>query len=298
MTVPDQTVVESAPAKLNLYLHVLGRRADGYHELDSLIAFADIHDTVTARPADGLTLTLDGPFAVALEGEPSDDNLVSRAAVLLAEALDRDMARGGAGAAITLTKRLPVASGIGGGSADAAACLRALARLWGISPADPRLFPLAARLGADVPVCLTSTAAYFGGIGDIIDPAPRLPPCAVVLVNPGTPLSTPSVFKARSGGFSTAARFDGAPLATAADLAAALAGRGNDLTAAATALVPGIGDVLDALAGTPGCLLARLSGSGATCFGLYGDDAEATTAAAGLTVRHPGWWIRAGRLLA
>ena len=150
---------------------MLGRRADGYHELDSLVAFADISDTVSVRSAEGLSLTIEGPFAPALAAEPASDNLVTRAARLLAESIGRpDPA-----IAITLTKRLPVASGIGGGSADAAATLRALARLWEIGADHPSLRPLAARLGADVPVCLTGRPAYFGGVGDIIDPAPPLP---------------------------------------------------------------------------------------------------------------------------
>ncbi|QQP90432.1 4-(cytidine 5'-diphospho)-2-C-methyl-D-erythritol kinase [Skermanella sp. TT6] len=292
---PDRSVmVEHAPAKLNLYLHVLGRRPDGYHELDSLVVFADVHDTVAVRPADRLTLEIDGPFAPALAGEAAGDNLVTRAAVLLGRATGREEP----GVAITLTKRLPVASGIGGGSADAAACLRALARLWDIGGDDSRLAPIATRLGADVPVCLSGRPAYFGGIGDIVDPAPPLPPCAVVLVNPGTPLATPAVFKARSGAFSLPARFDGEPPADAAALATLLAARGNDLTAPARTLVPAIGEVLEALGRTPGCLLARLSGSGATCFALYADREEAAAAAAGLESRHPGWWIRAGGLLA
>ncbi|UEM04600.1 4-(cytidine 5'-diphospho)-2-C-methyl-D-erythritol kinase [Skermanella rosea] len=294
MNSDQSSIVEHAPAKLNLYLHVLGRRPDGYHELDSLVAFADIRDTVTIRPADRLTLEIDGPFAPALAGEAAGDNLVTRAAVLLARALGRDEP----GAAITLTKRLPVASGIGGGSADAAACLRALARLWAIGADDARLAPIAARLGADVPVCLSGRPAYFGGIGDIVDPAPPLPSCAVVLVNPGTPLATPAVFKARSGPFSLPARFEGEPPADAAALVALLAARGNDLTAPARTLVPAIAEVLEALDRTPGCLLARLSGSGATCFALYADRDEAAAAAAGLESDHPGWWVRAGGLLA
>jgi 4-diphosphocytidyl-2-C-methyl-D-erythritol kinase len=294
VTVPTP-ITEQAPAKLNLYLHVLGRRTDGYHELDSLVAFADIADTVTVRPAESLSLAIDGPFAPALAAEPASDNLVTRAASLLAESIGRpDPA-----VAITLTKRLPVASGIGGGSADAAATLRALARLWEIGPDHPSLHPLAARLGADVPVCLTGRPAYFGGVGDIIDPAPPLPPCAVVLVNPGIPLSTPAVFRARSGLFSVAARFDAdATPPDAAAFADLLSRRHNDLTASAQSLVPGIGDVLNALAVTSGCLLARLSGSGATCFALYADPAEARRAAAELTREHPGWWVVPGCLTA
>jgi 4-diphosphocytidyl-2-C-methyl-D-erythritol kinase len=287
-------VVEAAPAKLNLYLHVLGRRADGYHELDSLVAFADIHDTVTVRPAaagSGLSLAIDGPFAPALLADSLADNLVTRAARMLAEAAGRS----NPDIAITLNKRLPVASGIGGGSADAAACLRALARLWDIAGDDPMLQPLAACLGADVPVCLAGRPSYFGGIGDRLDPAPPLPPCAVVLVNPGLPLATPAVFRARTGPFSEPARFAETP-ADARDLARLLAERHNDLTAPAQTLAPVIGTVLQSLSATPGCLLARLSGSGATCFALYADRNEAVFAAASLARTYPGWWVRAGSL--
>jgi 4-diphosphocytidyl-2-C-methyl-D-erythritol kinase len=292
-------VTEDAPAKLNLYLHVLGRRPDGYHELDSLVAFADVADTVSVRPAEGLSLAIDGPFAPALAGEPASDNLVTRAARLLGESVGRS----DPAVAITLTKRLPVASGIGGGSADAAATLRALARLWELGTDHPSLLPVAARLGADVPVCLSGRPAYFGGVGDIVDPAPPPPPCAVVLVNPGIPLSTPAVFRARSGPFSAAARLgparlgeDAAP-SDAAAFAGLLSSRHNDLSAPALSLVPEIGDVLGALASTQGCLLARLSGSGATCFALYADPASAGAAAKELASAHPGWWVVPGRLL-
>src|SRR5215472_463819 len=225
-----------APAKINLYLHVLGRRADGFHELDSLVAFADIADVVIARPAapgQGLTLTIDGPFAEALR-EDTAENLVLRAARLLA-------ARAGvaADAALSLTKTLPVASGIGGGSSDAAATLRALARLWRVPLGEGELAELAAELGADVPVCLQRRTAWLGGIGERLEPAPKLPPVAILLANPGIALPTPTVFKARRGPFSAAARFAGAPR-DAAELAALLAQRRNDLTDAAIALVPEI----------------------------------------------------------
>jgi 4-diphosphocytidyl-2-C-methyl-D-erythritol kinase len=250
---------------------------------------------VTVRPAASLSLSIGGPFAPALAGEPASDNLVIRAARLLAESVGRP----DAAVAITLTKRLPVASGIGGGSADAAATLRALARLWELGTDHPSLLPVAARLGADVPVCLTGRPAYFGGIGDIVDPAPPPPPCAVVLVNPGIPLSTPAVFRVRTGPFSQPARLTGdAAPSDAAAFAALLSSRHNDLTAPALSLVPEIGTVLAALSATPGCLLARLSGSGATCFALYADAALAGAAAAGLASAHPGWWVVPGRLSA
>ncbi|MGQ9365842.1 4-(cytidine 5'-diphospho)-2-C-methyl-D-erythritol kinase [Azospirillum sp. A39] len=301
---PMPPIVEAAPAKLNLYLHVLGRRDDGFHELDSLVVFADVGDAVSVQPAParvalrgadlppaGPRLAVSGPFAPVLLGEDPADNLVNRAAHALAARLGRT-----AEAMIHLDKRLPVASGIGGGSADAAAALRALARLWGVPADDRRLYEVAATLGADVPVCLAGRPAFFGGIGERLDPAPALPPCHAVLANPGVPVATPAVFKARRGPFSAPGRFATAP-ADAAGLAALLAERTNDLTAPALSVAPVIADVLAAIAATDGCLLSRLSGSGATGFGLYAAAAEAEAAAAALAAAHPGWWVKAARLL-
>lgn len=284
------SVTEAAPAKLNLYLHVVGRRADGYHLLDSLVAFAEHGDELRAAPAADLSLALDGPFAAALAGEA--DNLVLRAARTL-----RDKAKG-PGAALSLTKNLPVASGIGGGSADAAAALRALCRLWAAS--GEGLAELALTLGADVPVCLHGAPSYMGGVGEDIAPAPALPPVGLVLINPLLPLPTPQVFAARArlnagGGFSAPARFTESPRDAEA-LAACLAGRRNDLEPAAIALMPQIAPVLEALAASPGCRLARMSGSGATCFAIYDDKAVADTAAAWIVRRHSGWWIKPTRL--
>ncbi len=280
----------AAPAKLNLYLHVLGRREDGYHLLDSLVAFADIADVVTARPADSLSLEVTGPFAQALRGDPAD-NLVWRAAVALA-------ARAGieAKAALTLEKNLPVASGIGGGSSDAAAALKALGELWRLDLGERKFQGLAQSLGADVPVCLFGETAWLGGTGEHVAPAPALPRCAVVLVNPGVALSTPAVFKARTGAFSEPARFETAP-ADAAGLAALLMGRRNDLLPAASALVPAISSVLQALEGEPGVLIARMSGSGGTCFALFAQTSAAQRATRHLAQAHPGWWVAAGALL-
>jgi 4-diphosphocytidyl-2-C-methyl-D-erythritol kinase len=280
----------AAPAKINLYLHIVGRRDDGFHLLDSLVAFADVHDTVTAVEADELTLAVSGPFAPALAAEP--DNLVLRAARALASA-------GGVrrGARMRLIKRLPVASGIGGGSADAAAALRVLSALWRVKPAKGDLYKLALDLGADVPVCLGGRALYVGGIGDALSPAPALPQAGLVLVNPGTPLPTPPVYKARQGAFSQAARFADAPKDARA-LARLLEGRRNDLTQAAIGLVPAIGAVLDELGAAQGCLIARMSGSGATCFGLFDDPAAAAKAAGQIDKLRPEWWVAPGRLVA
>jgi 4-diphosphocytidyl-2-C-methyl-D-erythritol kinase len=275
-------------------LHVVGRRADGYHLLDSLIAFADIGDRVTAAPAAtlSLTLTLGGPEAEALGGL-GDDNLVLRAARYL-------QARDGvsAGAALHLDKHLPAASGIGGGSSDAAATLRALAALWHrpLDPAAPATAAWAAGLGADVPACLAATPLRVGGIGEILDPAGPLPAMGIVLANPRRQLPTATVFRARQGGFRPAAQGTAIPRDPAA-FAAMLAECRNDLTDAAIGLVPEIAAMLDRLGLLPGALLARMSGSGATCFALFADRDEAGRAGAVLAAAEPGWWVRAGALL-
>jgi 4-diphosphocytidyl-2-C-methyl-D-erythritol kinase len=290
---PDEASVtqvrRAAPAKLNLYLHVLGRRDDGYHLLDSLVAFADVADVVTARPAETLSLEITGPFASALSGALSE-NLVWRAATTLA---------GRAGiepkAALSLEKNLPVASGIGGGSSDAAAALKALGELWRLDLGERKYQGLAQGLGADVPVCLFGETAWLGGIGERVAPAPPLPRCAVVLANPGFSLATPAVFKARSGAFSEPARFDEPP-ADAAALASLLASRRNDLTTPAVALEPAVSDVLKALEAETGALIARMSGSGATCFALFAGADAARSAARRLRTGHPGWWVAAGTL--
>ena len=282
----------AAPAKLNLYLHVTGKRADGYHELDSLAVFASRHDTVAVAPADGLSLSVDGPFASALHAAMEGDNIMLRAARALADA-----ARVPPRAAITLTKNLPVAAGIGGGSADAAATLGLLVQLWGTALGEEAMGALALSLGADVPVCRFGRAAFMGGIGEKLDASPALPPVALVLVNPNRPLATKDVFRARTEPFSPSGRFATTP-ADAAALAALLRARRNDLEAPAIRLMPEVGAVLAALSRQPGCLLARMSGSGATCFGLFADDGAAGAAAAAIKRAQPGWWADASRLVA
>ncbi len=258
---------------------MLGRRPDGYHLLDSLAVFADVGDTLTAEPAESLSLAITGPFSAGLSA--GADNLVLRAARALAPA----------GARLVLEKQLPVASGIGGGSADAAAALRLLARLWRL---DVPLAALALGLGADVPVCLARRPARMGGIGEALAPAPALPECGLLLVNPGVAVATAEVFRARSGGFSAPAVLPASwpdAEAMAADLRAATV---NDLQAPALALCPRIGVVLAAIEAAGDCLLARMSGSGATCFGLYRNAAAAEAARARLPAR--GWWSWAGGL--
>ncbi len=276
---------EPAPAKINLYLHVVGKRADGYHLLDSLVAFADIGDRLMVEPAFDLTLALSGPFAGDLAAET--DNLVLRAARALAASAGVP-----ATGTLLLEKNLPVASGIGGGSADAAAALRLLCRYWGISPGHAALPGIAQSLGADVPVCLSSEPSVMSGIGERLAPAPRLPDAGLVLINPGVPVATASVFRARTGPLSESAPLPAMGWPNAESLVAALAGTSNDLEAPAVSLAPRIGTVLDALRSVPDCLMARMSGSGATCFGLFASRDDAVRAADRLT--RPGWWVWAG----
>lgn len=275
-----------ARAKVNLWLNVVGRRADGYHLLHSLVAFCDLADSLDAAPADRLTLSIDGPQAVSLASEP--DNLVLKAARLLAE-------RAGIApnAALRLTKHIPVAAGLGGGSADAAAALQALSALWQLSFPASELQVMSAKLGADVPMCLFGRTAIAAGVGEQLQPAPALPPCAILLVNPGVALPTAQVFAHRRSGFTTvppvAAVWSGLT-AFAADLAR----RGNDLTEAAITLQPVIADVLSALKKTDRVRHAALTGSGATCFALYDDLSSARRATETLPAN---WWRHAGQLI-
>lgn len=271
-----------AHAKVNLWLNVVGRRDDGYHLLDSLVAFVDLADRIEAKASDRLSLEVDGPLAGAMKDEP--DNLVLKAARLLADRVGISPR-----AAIRLAKHVPVAAGLGGGSADAAATLRELVDLWRVAMPEEELFDLAASLGADVPMCLAGRTAFVSGIGERLAWAPPLPPCAVVLVNPGRALTTRDVFAARRGAFSPAT-----PLPAAwrdlADLSAALAARGNDLTDAAVSLEPAVGQVLQALRATEARHVA-MSGSGATCFALYESAELARRAASTLPA---AWWRHVG----
>jgi 4-diphosphocytidyl-2-C-methyl-D-erythritol kinase len=280
-------VAALAPAKVNLYLHVTGRRDDGYHLLDSLVAFVDIGDRLRAEPATSLSLTVDGPEAADLAAA-GDDNLVLRAARLLA-----DRAGVSASAALHLDKHLPVAAGIGGGSSDAAAALLALKRLWRISLADEALYALGARLGADIPACLYGRAVWVGGVGERLEPSGPLPEAGILFVNPRRALPTAAVFAARRGPFGHVGRFAPVPCKASA-LARALMACRNDLTEAAIGLVPEIAAVLARLGRLPGCLLARMSGSGATCFALFANRAGAEEARAVVAAAEPRWWCAAG----
>ncbi len=284
-----------APAKINLFLHITARRPDGYHELESLVVFArDLAacDSLSLAPADSLSLTIEGPQAAGLAGEA--DNLVLRAARLLAAA--GDPAGAAPGAALTLHKRLPVASGIGGGSADAAAALRLLNAHWQCRLDDAALAALGLKLGADLPVCLLGRPASMRGIGEVLEPLDsslgELPPAWLVLANPGIALPTRDVFAALNGASGPAEPLMRRP-ASAADLAILLRQRRNDLEAPARFLAPGIDPVLAALRAQSGCLLARLSGSGATCFGLFAEARLAEHAARALSRAYPAWWVAA-----
>lgn len=277
-----------ARAKVNLDLRVLGRRADGYHELESLVAFAGIGDTLSLDPDARLSLALAGPRS---EGLAIDDrNLVLRAARALAAARpDLRLGR------FHLVKRLPVASGIGGGSADAAAALRLLARLNGMAPADPLLREVAAQVGADVPVCLDSRARLMAGIGEQLGPVLRLPPLFAVLANPGVGVETVGVFRALGlGAGEMQAEARAAKLAapaSVAELLRHLASTTNDLAVPAQRVAPVIGEVLERLAALPGCRLARMSGSGATCYALFDDCTASAAAAKALKRERQDWWV-------
>jgi 4-diphosphocytidyl-2-C-methyl-D-erythritol kinase len=268
---------EIAYAKLNLALHVLGRGPDGYHQLDTLFAFAEDGDLLHADEGEGLSLRIEGPFAPGLSA--GEDNLVLKAARVLKA---RYAVSGGA--ALTLEKRLPVAAGIGGGSADAAATLRLLNRFWGLHASADDLLPLARTLGADVPACLLSRTCRGTGRGDELASATSsgLEGLPVLLVNPGFPLSTAEVFRAWRGPSSGLLGPD--PFADT-----------NDLELAAVALAPAVADVLEALRACEGARLVRMSGSGATCFALFDSEGEREAAKARIA-GHPGWWTLSSRL--
>ena len=280
-------IEELAPAKINLDLLVTGRRADGYHELDSLTAFAAFGDRLVLRDHDRLELTVTGPFGALLAGEP--DNLVVRAARRLAACVGREAA-----VRITLHKQIPVAAGLGGGSADAAAALRGLNRLWrlGMTPAD--LAGVGAALGGDLPVCLAGRTARMRGIGDRLEPWDGLPLLAALLVNPKLPLSTAAVFGALE--LSRPPERAWPPPREPDRFLAWLRDGCNHLEAPARRILPSIQGVLATLAAQPGCAVARMSGSGATCFGLFQGSAARDAAAAAIGRAQPGWWLAASTI--
>jgi 4-diphosphocytidyl-2-C-methyl-D-erythritol kinase len=269
-----RSIFEFAPAKVNLALHVLGRRADGYHELDSIVAFADVGDRLTLARAEATSLTLSGPFADGLRAEP--DNLVLRAF----KALGGEAAL--APVAFHLEKNLPIASGIGGGSADAAAALRGLARLFDVPMG--KVADVALSLGADVPVCLHGKPCRMTGIGEHLEPMPS-PSCSVVLANPSKKAMTADVFKGLG-------LMRGDRSGTAVDASSHISAWRNDLTPSAIGLVPEIREVIAALNDERLISCARMSGSGATCFGLAASPEDASQVAEGIASAHPGWWVR------
>lgn len=281
-------VVETAPAKINLALHVTGQREDGYHLLDSLVTFTERGDLLTARLASADEFTLSGPFSVGLESD--DGNLVVRARDFLRQALQTE-GISTPPVALHLEKNLPVASGIGGGSADAAATLRALLRVWNASLPDEALAALALQLGADVPMCLASRPAIARGVGEDLTPVSTLPSLNLLLVNPLKPVSTPETFR-------RLARRDNAPMEALptsfalTDWIDFLAAQRNDLEPAARQVVPEIGFIATLLNLT-GARLARMSGSGATCFGLYETREAARAAERNLRTAQPGWFVQA-----
>jgi 4-diphosphocytidyl-2-C-methyl-D-erythritol kinase len=287
-----ERLVENAPAKVNLTLRVLGRRPDGYHEIESLVVFAAFGDRLSLSPGSELALDVSGPSA-AQAGEGAD-NLVLKAARALAAAIP------GIGLGqFHLEKRLPVAAGLGGGSSDAAAALRLLALANGLSASDPRFYAAARATGADVPVCLDPQPRVMRGIGEILSEPLPLPQLPAVIVNPGVAVATKDVFARWRPAAAQNPLLDTAVLTKTADVGSLLrlvAAQSNDLEAPAIAIAPAIAEVLAALPAFAGCALARMSGSGATCLALFDSVAEAQTAAAALERKYPHWWVRASVL--
>lgn len=283
-------ILEVANAKVNLSLRVKGREPSGYHQLESLVVFASVADRITCADADVLGLKISGPFSDQLVNEKN--NLVLEAARLFAGALGRDPT-----VTFELEKNLPVASGIGGGSADAAAALRAMMRLWGDPPGS--IDGIAVQLGADVPVCVRKRPSFMTGIGENLKAIPRLPEIHAVLVNPGIAVSTADVFQQlRAGPVEEPTRLPFLPGVETLDrLVVWLEVNGNDLEAPAMAIEPSIRTVIDELKTTQGCRLARMSGSGATCFALYDNPFDSAEAAAALSKKHNGWWVIATKFL-
>jgi len=278
-----------APAKINLFLHVGEKREDGYHALESLVAFAEAGDILDIVPSDGLSLDIAGPFANRLVR--NDHNLALKAArAMLASPA------GKTGAHISLTKNLPVAAGLGGGSADAAAVLRGLNLLWNRNLSETQLLAIAASLGSDVPACLLSRTCWMEGRGEIVAKVPPLPQFPLILVNPGVMVPTAEIFAGLNARTGIGAIKRPGPMANVWDLVSYLADAANDLEAPACRFAPLIEDALAALDREPGCVLAQMSGSGATCFGLFEQQQFAVGAAERIAEDHPEWWVRVTRI--
>ncbi|HLH12374.1 MAG TPA: 4-(cytidine 5'-diphospho)-2-C-methyl-D-erythritol kinase [Methylovirgula sp.] len=289
----SHSLVERAPAKINLSLHVLGRRDDGYHELESLVAFTRSGDLLSWTPGESLRFVLDGPTAA--DSGTLEDNLAVKAVRNLAERVE-----GLKLGTLHLTKNLPVAAGIGGGSSDAAAALRLAARANALSADDPRLLEAARTTGADVPVCLDAQARMMAGIGEKLGPILSLPPLPVLIVNPRQKLETKSVFARMKIAPGTRTSFGSHPVISSnldfETLIAALRKSRNDMEDAACVLAPIVSDVLAVLAAAPGCRLARMSGSGATCFGIFADCRAVARAKKTILDAHRDWWVKAAML--
>lgn len=277
-----------APAKLNLYLHVLGRIGE-YHRLESLVVFTRFGDQLDVSPSNGLSLDIQGPFAS--ECGPIEENLVMRAAHKLAA-----YAHAPAGAKMTLYKNLPVASGLGGGSSDAAAAIRLLMSLWNLDISDAKIMDVALSLGADVPVCLRHSPTLVRGMGEKLRDAPALPPLYVLLVNPAITLPTKAVFEKLNGRFGPLSQPLPLQICDSKKLIRVLTSRRNDLQPAAIELAPEIQTVLDMLSSQQGCLISRMSGSGPTCFGLFISAGEIAAAARAIARDKPAYWLAQTRL--
>lgn len=274
-----------APAKINLTLHVTGKRADGYHLLESLIGFASIHDTVTVEAADKLSLAITGPFAAALTHDPQENILLKTARLLAEKAGIIPNVR------IALEKNLPIGSGIGGGSADAAALMHVLHSVWKLPFTAQEMQAFALQIGADVPVCYNRKTVFMSGIGEQLQETSIPPALPALLVNPLQSLSTIQVFKQGVACFSLPDP-EASPPMQHDSFIAWLKARKNDLEPPAIALMPVITDILTALEHQPGCQLARMSGSGATCFGLFSNEEAAARAAEAIRHEHPCWWVQ------
>ncbi|MCB1720741.1 MAG: 4-(cytidine 5'-diphospho)-2-C-methyl-D-erythritol kinase [Alphaproteobacteria bacterium] len=296
MSAQSQRLLEVfAPAKINLYLHVTGRRGDGYHTLDSLISFADIGDKISLEPAGSLSLEITGTFTRGFKGKdisaaPDSTNLVIKAAWALARLAGKSPTF-----KITLEKNLPLGGGIGGGSSDCAAAIWAMLEHWNLPDDLDGLDALMLSLGADVPVCFACQTTHVRGIGEILDPAPVLPEIPIVLVHPGKACNTQDVFGCFDGRYGKAVALP-RNISDAKTLCDFLSRTENELTRAAIKSVPEIQNILNAFDVQKDCLLARMSGSGSTCFGLFDDEDAAKKAAGVLASENPDWWVKSGWL--
>jgi 4-diphosphocytidyl-2-C-methyl-D-erythritol kinase len=287
-----ETFTETAPAKINLALHVTGRRPDGYHSLEMLVAFAEVGDELEATPSRRDSLSITGPFAAGLGN--GETNLVLRSLRAFRQRWPNSLPDG---IALRLAKNLPVAAGLGGGSADGAAALRLFAAMAGTETTFADLLEISRGLGADVPMCLYSRPAEVRGIGEIVLPLKHFPACHIVLVNPLVAVATAEIFRRLERRDNPGLPMLGDPLTRPAQLGLWLDETRNDLEPPAIAMVPAIGDLIERLAGASGCILSRMSGSGATVFGLFGSSAQAHQAAHDLRETWPGYWVAAAPLI-